>query len=74
MTKQKLTTTPQNNTPNGNEQIYTVKTLCSYLELTERTVTDLLRSGKLKGYKVFNKWLVTHSDLLAYVTAQKSNE
>ena len=67
--KQKSTT----NTPNGNEQIYTVKTLCSYLELTERTVTDLLRSGKLKGYKVFNKWLVTHSDLLNYVTAQKSN-
>ncbi len=74
MTKQQLTPTPPNNTPNGNEQIYTVKTLCSYLELTERTVTDLLRSGKLKGYKVFNKWLVTHSDLLAYVTAQKSNE
>ena len=68
--KQKSTT----NTPNGNEQIYTVKTLCSYLELTERTVTDLLRSGKLKGYKVFNKWLVVHSDLLAYVTAQKSND
>ena len=71
MTKQKLTTTP---TTTNNEQIYTVKSLCAYLELTERTVTDLLRSGRLKGYKVFNKWLVTHSDLLAYVTAQKSNE
>jgi excisionase family DNA binding protein len=73
MTKQKLTTTPTTTTTN-NEQIYTVKSLCAYLELTERTVTDLLRSGRLKGYKVFNKWLVTHSDLLAYVTAQKSNE
>lgn len=72
MTKQKLTTTPTTTTTN-NEQIYTVKSLCAYLELTERTVTDLLRSGRLKGYKVFNKWLVTHSDLLAYVTAQKSN-
>ena len=71
MTKQKLTTTP---TTTNNEQIYTVKSLCAYLELTERTVTDLLRSGRLKGYKVFNKWLVTHSDLLADVTAQKSNE
>lgn len=72
MTKQKLTTTPTTTTTN-NEQIYTVKSLCAYLELTERTVTDLLRSGRLKGYKVFNKWLVTHSDLLAYVVAQKSN-
>ncbi len=72
MTKQKLTTTPTTTTTN-NEQIYTVKSLCAYLELTERTVTDLLRSGRLKGYKVFNKWLVTHSDLLTYVTAQKSN-
>ena len=72
MTKQKLTTTPTTTT--NNEQIHTVKSLCAYLELTERTVTDLLRSGRLKGYKVFNKWLVTHSDLLAYVTAQKSNE
>jgi len=71
MTKQKLTTTPTTTT--NNEQIYTVKSLCAYLELTERTVTDLLRSGRLKGYKVFNKWLVTHSDLLAYVVAQKSN-
>ena len=59
---------------NNNEQIYTVKSLCVYLDLTPRTVTDLLSSGKLKGYKVFNKWLVTHSDLLAYVTAQKSND
>ena len=72
MTKQKLTTTPTTTTTN-NEQIYTVKSLCAYLELTERTVTDLLRSGRLKGYKVFNKWLVTHSDLVAYITAQKSN-
>lgn len=72
MTKQKLTTTPTTTTTN-NEQIYTVKSLCAYLELTERTVTDLLRSGRLKGYKVFNKWLVTHSDLIAYITAQKSN-
>ena len=55
------------------EEIYTVKQLCEKLDLVERTVTDLLRSGKLKGYKVFNKWLVTHSDLIAYITAQKSN-
>ena len=72
MTKQKLTTTPTTTTTN-NEQIYTVKSLCAYLELTERTVTDLLRSGRLKGYKVFNKWLVTHSDLLAYIKTNKTN-
>ena len=33
------------------EEIYTVKQLCEKLDLVERTVTDLLRSGKLKGYK-----------------------
>lgn len=55
------------------EEIYTVKQLCEKLDLVERTVTDLLRSGKLRGYKVFNKWIVTHTDLINYIKSNKTN-
>ena len=55
------------------EEIYTVKQLCEKLDLVERTVTDLLRLGKLKGYKAFNKWFVTHSDLISYILTNKTN-
>lgn len=55
------------------EEIYTVKQLCEKLDLVERTVTDLLRSNKLRGYKVFNKWIVTHTDLINYIKSNKTN-
>ena len=55
------------------EEIYTVKQLCEKLDLVERTVTDLLRSGNLSGYKVFNKWIVTHTDLINYIKSNKTN-
>ena len=56
------------------EKLYTVQELCTTLGLTARTITDLLRANTIKGFKVFGKWVITHSDLVAYVTAQKSNK
>lgn len=56
------------------DKIYTVKELCTVLDLKERSITDALRANKIKGHKAFGKWLVFHTDLVQYVKEQPSNK
>lgn len=56
-------------------EIYTVAQLAIKLEVTERTISDAIRDGRLKGYKQFKRWYVTHEQLLAFLaTNQKENK
>ena len=53
--------------------IYTVAELATKLEVTERTISDALRDGKLQGYKQFKKWYVTHEQLLEFLASNQED-
>ena len=48
-------------------KIYTVPQLAKALEVSERTIRDLLRKKTIKGYKKLNKWFVLHADLINWL-------
>jgi excisionase family DNA binding protein len=69
MSKQKQTDINSNS--DGKQQdFYTVKQAATKLDLTERTVTENIRTGKIKAYKTAGKWFILHSDLLEFVTSK----
>jgi excisionase family DNA binding protein len=45
------------------EKIYSVKELTDYLKLSEKTVLQLLKADKLKGFKAGREWRVTQTEL-----------
>jgi excisionase family DNA binding protein len=53
------------------ESIYTVKELATKLEVSERTISDAIKDGRLKGYKQFKKWYVTQSQLLEFLSSNQ---
>ena len=55
------------------KQFYTTRQLCEYLDITERTVLDLIRAKELKARKVFNKYIIEHSAIAEYIQNQKAN-
>ena len=48
-------------------KIYTVTQIAEYLEVSPRTIRDLLRTKKIKGYKKLNKWFILHADLVNWL-------
>lgn len=54
------------------DEIYTVEQLATKLGVTERTISDAIRDGEIKGYKKFKKWYVTHEQLLEFLKSEKS--
>jgi excisionase family DNA binding protein len=55
------------------KQFYTTRQLGEYLDITERTILDLIRAKELKARKVFNKYIIEHSAIAEYINKQKSN-
>ena len=56
-------------------EVYTVAELAAKLDVSERTIANAIREGKLKGYKHFKKWYITHEQLLAFLeTNQEENQ
>jgi len=55
------------------KQFYTTRQLCEYLDITERTVLDLIRAKELRARKVFNKYIIEHSAIAEYIQNQKAN-
>lgn len=55
------------------KQFYTTRQLCEYLDITERTVLDLIRTKELRARKVFNKYIIEHSAIAEYIQNQKAN-
>lgn len=54
-----------------NEIYYTVKDLVNLLSLTELTIRDYLRSGKLKGNKAGRFWYVSKKNLRLFLEGNK---
>jgi excisionase family DNA binding protein len=55
------------------KQFYTTRQLSEYLDITERTILDLIRAKELKARKVFNKYIIEHSAIAEYIQNQKAN-
>jgi len=56
------------------EIYYTVKDLVNLLSLTELTIRDYLRSGKLKGNKPGQFWYVSQVNLKLFLEGNKKKK
>lgn len=54
-----------------NEIYYTVKDLVNLLSLTELTIRDYLKKGRLKGNKAGRFWYVSKEDLRLFLGGKK---
>ncbi len=53
----------------NNEKLLTPVDVANRLQVNERTVTQWLRNGHLRGFKVGKEWRVSVKDLEAYLEA-----
>ncbi|MBU1093011.1 MAG: helix-turn-helix domain-containing protein [Candidatus Izemoplasmatales bacterium] len=52
---------------NNDLQVYTIHDVEKFMQITQRTVYDHMKSGNLKGIKVGNKWRFTRKQILDYI-------
>ncbi len=52
-----------------NEKLLTPTDVANSLQVNERTVTQWLRKGHLRGFKVGKEWRVSAQDLTAFLEA-----
>ncbi len=57
-----------------NSIFFTTEELAEKLKVSERSIRDYLNSGKLKGYKRFNKWYVFEEDLVKFLKEGETKE
>ena len=48
-------------------KLLTVKDVAEILRIKEKTVREMLRNEKLKGFKIENSWRVKKEDLEKYI-------
>jgi excisionase family DNA binding protein len=53
----------------NNEKLFTPSDVANRLQVNERTVTQWLRKGLLRGYKIGKEWRVSAEDLDTFVEA-----
>ncbi len=53
----------------NDEKLLTPSNVASRLQVNERTVTQLLRKGHLRGFKVGKEWRISSDDLQAFLEA-----
>ena len=51
------------------EKLLTPLNVAEYIQINERTVTQWLREGYLRGFKIGNSWRVSMKDLQAFLEA-----
>lgn len=47
--------------------ILTAEDVAELLNVSERSVRDVLNDGSLKGYKKFNRWYVFYQDVVTFI-------
>ena len=53
------------------DKVLTVKELCEYLRLSEKTVLNLLNAGKIPGKKLGGSWRILKSEVDKYFRGDK---
>jgi len=51
-------------------KMYSLKDLAQLLKVTERTLHNYIKSGKLKGQKIGGKWQISESNLRKFVNGE----
>lgn len=54
------------------DDVYTPSEAAELLKVSEFTVLRMLRTGKLKGFKVLRQWRISRLDLDSFMKAQGS--
>ena len=57
----------------GIEGTYTVEEVADYLRVSEKTVRNYLRAGKLKAYRIGNRYNITAESVKSFVESTKVN-
>ncbi len=53
----------------NSEKLLTPTDVANHLQVNERTVTQWLRNGHLRGFKVGKEWRISPDDLQAFLEA-----
>jgi len=48
-------------------EVFDIRQVAAILKVTERSVMNYLKSGKLKGRKISGRWRFTRADIQAYI-------
>lgn len=51
-------------------KMYTLADLAKFLKVTERTMYNYIKGGKLKGQKIGGKWLISESNLQKFLNGE----
>ncbi|HKM08169.1 MAG TPA: helix-turn-helix domain-containing protein [Sphaerochaeta sp.] len=51
-------------------KMYTLKDLAEQLKVTERTMHNYIKSGKLKGQKIGGRWQISESNLHKFLNGE----
>ena len=51
-------------------KVYTLKEVAEILKVTERTLLDYLKQGRLKGNKIGGKWIISHENLQNFINGK----
>ena len=57
-----------------NEQTLTINELAKYLNVTERTIYNLLERGELPGFKVGANWRFRREDINKWIEQNMKNK
>jgi len=57
-----------------NERTLTIKELAKYLNVTERTIYNLLERGELPGFKVGANWRFRKEDINKWIEQNMKNK
>ncbi len=55
-----------------NEKLLTPTDVANSLQVNERTVTQWLRKGHLRGFKIGKEWRISPGDLQAFLEAREN--
>lgn len=58
----------------GDIKLYTVEDLHEGLGVNERTIRDWFNKGKLQGRKVGKGWVITETNLKAFLDGEKGGD
>jgi excisionase family DNA binding protein len=57
----------------GEFELYTTSEVKKMLQVSQRTLYRYMKSGKLEGIKIGNKWRVSKASLQQFIDGGKSN-
>lgn len=58
----------------ANEKYYTLQEVAALLRVTEKTIRNLIKSGKLPASQVGNRYRIAHTDVQDYLQKTRKQQ